>query len=44
MHSPACGLLLAEEILDGKAHTLDITSLRLSRFREGKLIPEYNVV
>jgi sarcosine oxidase subunit beta len=41
MHSPACGLLLAEEIHDGKAHTLDITSLRLSRFREGKLIREY---
>ena len=44
MHSPACGLLLAEEILHGKANTLDITSLRLSRFREGKLIPEYNAV
>jgi len=44
MHSPACGLLLAEEILDGKARSLDITSLRLSRFREGKLIHEYNVV
>ena len=44
MHSPACGLLLAEEILDGRAHTLDITSLRLSRFREGKPIIEYNVV
>jgi sarcosine oxidase subunit beta len=44
MHSPACGLLLAEEILDGKAHTLDITSLRLSRFREGEHIQECNVV
>jgi len=44
MHAPACGLLLAEEILDGKAHTLDITSLSLGRFREGKLILEYNVV
>jgi sarcosine oxidase subunit beta len=44
MHGPACGLLLAEEILDGRAHTLDITSLRLSRFREGKPIVEYNVV
>ena len=44
MHSPACGLLLAEEILDGRAHTLDITSLRLSRFRKGKPIIEYNVV
>jgi sarcosine oxidase subunit beta len=44
MHSPACGLLLAEEILDGKARTLDITSLRLSRFRERELTQEYNVV
>ena len=44
MHGPICGLLLAEEILDGKAHTLDITSLSLMRFREGKLIQEYNVV
>ncbi len=44
MHGPACGLLLAEEILEGRAHTLDMTSLRLSRFREGKPILEYNVV
>jgi len=44
MHGPACGLLLAEEILDGKAHTLDISSLSLSRFREGRQIQEYNVV
>jgi sarcosine oxidase subunit beta len=44
MHGPACGLLLAEEILDGKAHTLDIGSLSLTRFREGRPIVEYNVV
>lgn len=44
MHGPACGLLLSEEILEGKAHTLDVTSLRLSRFSEGKPILEYNVV
>ena len=44
MHGPICGLLLAEEILNGRAHTLDITSLSLTRFREGKLIQEYNVV
>ena len=43
-HGPACGLLLAEEILDGKAHTLDITSLDLDRFKEGREIIEYNVV
>ncbi len=44
MHGPGCGLLLAEEIVEGKAHTVDIHSLRLSRFREGQLISEYNVV
>jgi sarcosine oxidase subunit beta len=44
MHGPICGLLLAEEILEGNAHTLDITSLNLNRFREGKPILEYNVV
>jgi sarcosine oxidase subunit beta len=43
-HGPACGLLLAEEILDGKAHTLDISSLDLDRFKEGREIVEYNVV
>jgi len=44
MHGPICGLLLAEEILDGRAHTLDISSLSITRFREGKSIREYNVV
>jgi sarcosine oxidase subunit beta len=43
-HGPICGLLLAEEILDGAAHTLDITSLYFERFREGRQIVEYNVV
>lgn len=44
MHGPACGLLLAEEILDGEAHTLDVAPLRLNRFREGREIVEYHVV
>jgi len=44
MHGPVCGLLLAEEILDGKTSSLDISSLRLSRFRRGKTTREYNVV
>ncbi len=43
-HGPVCGLLLAEEILDGKAHTLDISQLDLARFEEGREIVEYNVV
>ncbi len=44
MHGPISGLLLAEEILDGQAHTLDITPLYIDRFGEGKEIVEYNVV
>jgi sarcosine oxidase subunit beta len=40
MHSPAAGLLVAELILDGKATTVDITSLSPDRFRKGKLIEE----
>jgi sarcosine oxidase subunit beta len=44
MHGPVCGLLLAEEILDGQARALDISSLRLSRFRRGLTTREYNVV
>jgi len=43
-HGPACGLLLAEEILSGGAHTLDITPLHNDRFRDGREIIEYNVV
>lgn len=44
MHGPGAGLLLSEIILDGQATTLDISSLELSRFAEGRLIREYNVV
>jgi glycine/D-amino acid oxidase-like deaminating enzyme len=36
MHSPALGQLLAEIILDGAASTLDVHSLRPSRFSEGE--------
>ncbi|MEW5986819.1 MAG: FAD-binding oxidoreductase [Chloroflexota bacterium] len=44
MHGPACGLLLAEIILDGRAHSLDVSMLDYGRFAEGRLIREYNVV
>lgn len=36
MHSPVLGQLLAEIILDGAAHTLDVHALRPSRFAEGQ--------
>ncbi|HSU13618.1 FAD-binding oxidoreductase [Longimicrobium sp.] len=43
MHSPALGHLLAEIILDGAASTLDVRSLRPSRFAEGEPVssPEF---
>ena len=44
MHGPAAGLLLSEIILDGRAHTLDITQLSYERFAKGQLIREYNVI
>ena len=40
MHSPVTGRLVAELILDGAAHTVDITPLRPSRFAEGAAIDE----
>jgi sarcosine oxidase subunit beta len=43
MHAPATGLLIAEEILDGRAHSIDIDPLRITRFRSGSLAPERNV-
>jgi len=44
MHGPGSGLLMAEEILDGRAHTIDIDPLRWSRFEAGVGAGEYNVV
>jgi glycine/D-amino acid oxidase-like deaminating enzyme len=44
MHGPGAGWLMAEEILDGRAHTIDIDSLRWSRFEAGVGAGEYNVV
>jgi sarcosine oxidase subunit beta len=44
MHGPGAGLLMAEEILDGRAQTIDIELLRWSRFEAGVSAGEYNVV
>jgi glycine/D-amino acid oxidase-like deaminating enzyme len=38
MHAPALGQLLAEIILDGRASTLDVHSLRPGRFAEAQPI------
>jgi sarcosine oxidase subunit beta len=44
MHGPICGLLIAEEILDGGANTVDITSVRIERFERREELREYAVV
>jgi sarcosine oxidase subunit beta len=36
MHAPATAQLIVEEMLDGKATTLDITDLSIERFRTGR--------
>lgn len=44
MHGPVAGKLITELILDGAYRTLDVSTLDLARFEEGRLIQEYNVV
>lgn len=39
-HSPAVGKVISELIVDGKATTIDISSLSIERFEKGKLILE----
>lgn len=44
MHGPISGKLMSEIILDGRAHSVDVSMLDLARFEEGRMIREYNVV
>jgi sarcosine oxidase, subunit beta len=44
MHAPATGMLMAEEILDGRATSIDIDTLRITRFAGGGLQAEKNVI
>ena len=44
MHGPVSGKLMTELIMDGKFSTVDVSTLDLARFDEGRLIKEYNVV
>lgn len=39
-HSPAVGKVISELIVDGRATTIDITSLSIERFEKGELLPE----
>jgi sarcosine oxidase, subunit beta len=44
MHSPATGKVLSEIILDGHAHSIDVTLLSAGRFAEGRLLEETAVL
>ncbi len=44
MHGPASGKCISEIILDGNSSTVDVSMLDLDRFKENRLIYEYNVV
>jgi sarcosine oxidase subunit beta len=44
MQGPAIGVCMAELILDGAATTVDLSAFRPSRFAEGALAREHNVV
>ncbi len=43
-HAPIVGKLLAEMIVEGRAHTVDVSSLGLERFSHGPLVLEHHVV
>ena len=44
MHAPAAGLVIAEEILDGAARSVDLSPFRLERFADGNLTVEKAVI
>jgi len=44
MHGPIAGKLMTEIIIDGRSTTVDVSMLDLARFKENRLIHEYNVV
>jgi sarcosine oxidase subunit beta len=43
MHSLATGMLTAEEVIDGRAHTINIDDLRIARFVANKESVEANI-
>lgn len=44
MQGPAIGLAIAELVIDGQARTIDVSAFRPSRFQEGMLSQEHNVI
>jgi hypothetical protein len=44
MHGPIAGKLISEVVTQGRFTSVDVSSLDLARFAEGRLVREYNVV
>jgi len=44
MQSPATGMVISEFILDGQAHTIDVSDLGIERFQTGRLNPEGHII
>jgi sarcosine oxidase subunit beta len=44
MHGPVTGKIMSEILLDGHAHTVDVSTLDLNRFERDRMTREYNVV
>jgi sarcosine oxidase subunit beta len=44
MQGPAIGLVMSELIVDGASRSVDVSAFRPSRFAEGKLLQEHNVI
>jgi len=44
MQGPAIGLAIAELVIDGETRTIDLSAFRPSRFQEGALLQEHNVI
>jgi sarcosine oxidase subunit beta len=44
MQGPAIGLAIAELIIDGSTRTVDLSAFRPSRFQEGAMLQEHNVI
>jgi sarcosine oxidase subunit beta len=44
MQAPYIGQLIAEELCDGKSHSIDIEPLRINRLRDGRLLSETMVL
>ncbi len=44
MQGPAIGLAIAELVIDGSTRTVDLSAFRPSRFQEGALLQEHNVI